>query len=226
MPNWVYSNISIHSDVATEKQKEILKHIEEVGICEHYLPMPSTLNITEGSSIQIARKILKDESGEVPEEYNGDLTETDFKEARQSFINERSYGFRSWYDWKNHNYGTKWGDVDCEVYDDNFIQFKSAWSPLNLEIIEKLSEDFPNFNYEWEEETGFGEEYESIDGELSQINAWDSPEIEEIELDDSEYIWKLESPYKGFKIGYYSDCIPDEYNYLGETLEEALSNVK
>ena len=31
----------------------------------------------------------------------------------------------------------------------------------------------PNFDYEWEEEQGFGESWESIDGELTITDEWD-----------------------------------------------------
>ena len=48
--------------------------------------------------------------------------------------------------------------------------------------------------------------------------------MEEIEIDD-DYTYRLKSPHRNLKLGYYSDWIPSEDSYLGETLEEAKENL-
>ncbi len=50
MPNWVYNTIRIN-DALTDKQKQILEQIKQKGLCDYYLPMPTTLNITSGSAV-------------------------------------------------------------------------------------------------------------------------------------------------------------------------------
>ena len=77
MPNWVYNTIRIN-DALTDKQKQILEQIKQKGLCEYYLPMPTTLNITSGSAVDNARKILGDEFGTIPKD-KGNLTDKDFE---------------------------------------------------------------------------------------------------------------------------------------------------
>ena len=67
------------------------------------------------------------------------------KETSDRLISE--YGFDNWYDWRNHNWGTKWdirGDIGTNDIDDescSFI-FQTAWSPPEP-IVKKLQEMFP-----------------------------------------------------------------------------------
>lgn len=223
MPNHVYSTIRIEKELTKEQLKILNSISNSKSICEYYYPMPKDLEITSGGALTKAREILGNEFGIVPEDKQG-LSDSDFIEARQSFINERKHGAKDWYDWKNKYYGTKWGDYDLQI-DDHYITFTSAWSPLSDNIIAKFAKDFPDFTYEWEEEQGFGESWESIDGELSLIDEWDIPNMEEIDLGEGDYIFELKDEHRGLKIGYYSDWNPSEDSYLGETLEEAKENL-
>ena len=65
---------------------------------------------------------------------------------------------------------------------------------------------------------------EYIESEENLIEDWDTPDMEEIEIDD-DYIYRLKSPHRDLELGYYSDWIPSEDSYLGETLEEAKENL-
>lgn len=226
MPNWVYSSISINSEMTTER-KAILEKIAEKGICEYYRPMPPTLNITSGSTVDRLRAILKHENGVLPDDFDlrqNHLTEKDVEEARLSFMNERLYRFKDWYDWRNANYGTKWGDCGLEIIDDT-ITFQSACSPIHHEIIEQFAEDFPDFIYTWEEEQGFGAEYEFHDGYVISEEEWGIPDLERHEVEDeSDDIWELKTKHRNNEVGFYED-----YNLeyrLGDTLEEAVENLK
>jgi len=91
-----------------------------------------------------------------------------------------------WYSWNNSNWGTKW-DVavsDDDKYpntelveyksegDDNWViyRYETAWSPA-VTILTKLSNLVPNclLTLEYEEETGWGGEYEIVRGDVKTI---------------------------------------------------------
>ncbi len=90
---------------------------------------------------------------------------------------------KDWYSWNNSNWGTKW-DVavrDDDKYpetelleyksegEDNWLVYKyeTAWSPA-VTILTKLSNLVPNclLTLEYEEETGWGGEYEIVRGDV------------------------------------------------------------
>jgi len=96
-----------------------------------------------------------------------------------------------WYSWNNSNWGTKW-DVavrDGDEYpntelleyksegEDNWVVYKyeTAWSPA-VTILTKLSNMVPNslLTLEFEEETGWGGEYEILRGEVKELAEWDN----------------------------------------------------
>jgi hypothetical protein len=93
---------------------------------------------------------------------------------------------KDWYSWNTSNWGTKWdvavsdGDKypDTELLeyeskgDDNWLVYKynTAWSPA-VTILTKLSLLVPNslLTLEFEEETGWGGEYEIVRGEVKEL---------------------------------------------------------
>jgi hypothetical protein len=92
---------------------------------------------------------------------------------------------KDWYNWNTSNWGTKWdvaisdGDEypDTELLeymsegDDNWLVYKynTAWSPA-VTILTKLSNLVPNslLTLEFEEEQGWGGEYEIVRGEVKE----------------------------------------------------------
>ena len=98
---------------------------------------------------------------------------------------------KDWYNWNTTNWGTKW-DVavrDDDKYpetelleyksegEDNWLVYKyeTAWSPA-VTILTKLSNLVPNsvLTLEYEEETGWGGEYEIIRGEVRELVEWEN----------------------------------------------------
>jgi len=137
-------------------------------------------------------------------------------------------GGDNWYDFAIREWGTKWGCVDFDFdFEDEIIAFDTAWSPISNKILNLLAKDFPNFTYEFEEETEWGGEIEYENGEV--IRAWDytEPNWEYYEggEDGNEYqITELRSEhplYEDDGLGFYYAYSRD---YLGETLEEAIKN--
>lgn len=93
----------------------------------------------------------------------------------------------NWYDWNVANWGTKWNASDGDGWEFTTdvvgtaarVQFSTAWSPP-YGVIEALWEKCKALNFEitysWEEEQGFGEEWESVNGELEMTREWSIPE--------------------------------------------------
>jgi hypothetical protein len=101
------------------------------------------------------------------------------------FAKERAHAMtqKDWYSWNTSNWGTKWDvavsdddkypDTELLEYksdgDDNWLVYKynTAWSPA-VTILTKLSNLVPNslLTLEFEEETGWGGEYEIVRGEV------------------------------------------------------------
>jgi len=98
---------------------------------------------------------------------------------------------KDWYSWNTSNWGTKWdvavrdGDEYPETElleyksegDDNWVVYKyeTAWSPA-VTILTKLSNLVPNclLTLEFEEETGWGGEYEIVRGEVKELAEWEN----------------------------------------------------
>jgi len=118
-----------------------------------------------------------------------------------------------WYHWNCRNWGTKWdvavinnqdySDTQVQITDDNDVMyhFQTAWSPVG-EVLLKLSEMYPslNFDYEYEEEQGWGGTCTFVGGEEITSDEWDIPMSHQdykdrdkecpCEYDDIEYAYK------------------------------------
>jgi len=126
----------------------------------------------------------------------------------------------NWYQWNIENWHTKWGDYDTELHDETIYDFVTAWSPINDEIIAMFANDFPNFEYTWEEEQGFGKYYEYQDHQVVKSKEWDLPEWEATDHDEITFLSQdHDTAFDFFEKGYYREH--GLFEYLGETLEEA-----
>jgi hypothetical protein len=118
------------------------------------------------------------------------------------------------YDWCVENWGTKWGAyenyIDEELDSNNEIthlmyNFQTAWSSFYTEIEQGIVELLQNFIWEWEEEQGFGQYMEVVDGVITVFRDWDIPEWQETEHDS---IFRLMHDYNGIEdknAGWYYD---------------------
>ena len=138
---------------------------------------------------------------------------------------------QDWYHWNCRNWGTKWDvavDNNSEypntiktVNDDGSVMyhFQTAWSPVG-EVLIKLSEQYPTleFDYEYEEEQGWGGTCTFVGGEEIASDEWDIPSCHQdyknrdrecqCEYDDDPEYW-------------YQDCPVDTTKYKWDTeLEE------
>ena len=205
MANYVYSTITINETENWDR----LKKIVEVGIAEFYKPMPKAL----------------------------DIDSPQYKEDEVLIANNnlKRYGASDWYDWRNQNHGTKWGDYGRDLNGDNLC-FVTAWSPLAFDIIEMFVLDFPNITYQWEEEQGFGERYEFKDGELVEEHKWDIPmwaDNETLSEEDqglcyeNDIGWLSKEYHKmgeTFKVGFYHESELEDF--IGATIEEVKKDLE
>lgn len=115
---------------------------------------------------------------------------------------------KDWYNWNTSKWGTKWdvavsdgdkypdtelveymseGDTNCVIY-----KFNTAWSPA-VTVLIKLSNLVPNslLTLEFEEETGWGGEYEIRRGEVKELLEYttlcrDCDEIDTLDYCDND----------------------------------------
>ena len=91
---------------------------------------------------------------------NGNDWEDSLKEGRMALDNIEEYGFKDWYNWSIHNWGTKWDASDSYIADEDTedpmiqIQFNTAWSPP-IEWLQKATKKYPflQFTMNVEEES-------------------------------------------------------------------------
>jgi hypothetical protein len=214
MPNHVYAQITV-----SEKYRKKLEEIAKVGLCRYYRPMPEELVNTSSP----ARVVSQEEYDKQMEKNKTD----DFKSYPLTIDRQKMlldlYGADNWYDWSHKNWGTKWGCYDND-YSHGTYGFTTAWGPVSGDIMDMFLNDVPTFNYHYEEEQGWGAEFEIVDGEDIRTLEWDTPDWEETDHDD---IYFLENDYQNsignYKKGYYGWGSLDEY--LGDTLEEAIKEL-
>ena len=150
------------------------------------------------------------------------------EEFMQEFVRSMKED-QDWYHWNCRNWGTKWdvavvnnkdySDTIMTVNDDGSVMyhFQTAWSPVG-EVLMKLSEQYPTleFDYEYEEEQGWGGTCTFKGGEDIACDEWDIPESHKdykdrdkecsCEYDDLEYA--------------YEDCPVDTTKYKWDSEEQ------
>jgi hypothetical protein len=160
MPNHVTNIVSAPKEVL-----DFMKSEDNDFNFENLVPMPECLNISEGTETEFGLALV---TGDVPFHYE----EGKFQERLQSYSkdkllelkklgqqaldNREKLGHQSWYGWSCEFWGTKWNSYDVERYDDDTVEFLTAWS-CPIPIFEALSEKFPNAKIEVEfadEDTG------------------------------------------------------------------------
>lgn len=172
MPNHVRNVVKFEQLDEGKTVSELLQEIhgEKEDQCISFnkiIPMPEELDIISGSRILLSRDIYRMKKGETltdneyqsihvwAEDKENKLTHeeavqkliddgtADLKTAKQSFENEKKYGYKDWYYWRIANWGTKWDAYDqCKV-DENTIAFNTAWSDP-APVMEKLAKDNTN----------------------------------------------------------------------------------
>lgn len=204
MPNHVFTSIAFNN--LSVKQKEKLNEIANThnGLCGYYRPMPDELRYTTKPTWVVSQreynKIMKQNLGEP----------YPITKKMQVELNTK-YGVDNWYDWAQKNWGTKWGCYDNEI-DGETLRFSTAWGLFDISILDKLAEDFPEFNLHFEEEQGWGGSIEYVNGEFHSMEEYDAPmwDCTGIDTDEGRITQLLETIHdvgfrEGADAGYYYD---------------------
>ena len=169
MPNWVFSSVVVSGD---EVSLNALKEQLNTPITKHFpKPIFSGGEITyEPNTQQYSNPIFA---------FWNVITPNDL---------EHYYEGDNWYYWNLNHWGTKWdiakddetmySNTELEDLGDNTImyRFHTAWSPVP-EIFNVLAQEYPKlmFDYEYEEEQGWGGRIVWEDGECVSQTEYDIP---------------------------------------------------
>lgn len=228
MPNWVFNSVVIDGDKISLKEiqeqlnKPVTKHFPEMKFNKETNEWESTPDTQHYSNPVfsfwnvIAPTDLKAYYGEEKEKIELD----NFMEG----FNNAMAKDPSWYWWNNRNWGTKWDicvrddeqypDTRLEVNDDGSLMyhFQTAWSPVP-EIFNKLADEYPTltFDYEYEEEQGWGGSMFWEDGILKNEEQYDIPSSHaDYEERGRECNCETEPDYPEY---WYQDCPVDKERF-------------
>lgn len=159
MPNHCQNYLTVHGPEADIKRfLEATKVVDEetgrvrYAILKNIVPCPQELMDTMAG-------------GYGNDEHGNKKPEQIALEAKQE-ANIDKYGHKDWYDWCLANWGTKWGDYDTDLTDEEHsvgngnstvsFSFDTAWGPAP-EGIAKVSGKFPTLRFLCSyEESGMG----------------------------------------------------------------------
>ena len=247
MPNWVFNSLVVSGEkseldkMVAQLNQPFVKHFPEhkfengeivwVADEQHYdNPVFAFWNIVKPTDLEAyyGEEVYK-KTNLAPEEF------------MQEFVRSMSED-NDWYHWNCRNWGTKWdvavsngdkyADTRITLNDDGSVMyhFNTAWSPVGEALI-KLSEMFPTleFDYEYEEEQGWGGKCTFVGGEDVACQEWDIPSSHadhkaldrecQCEFDDDSDYWFEDCPVDTTKYKWNEDESQwEELSDLSDTL--------
>ena len=166
MPNYVKNIFSFDGDPApVDRLFSAIQGKNGPMDFNKLIPMPSELEIESGSRTAAGFKEYMGflaETGchtELEDNYLATYPEIDREEwalGKQALHNLQNFGYPTWYEWRNQNWGTKWNARGSEISDGR-LSFQTAWNAPKP-VMEKLSEMFPtvSIHHAWaDEDIGF-----------------------------------------------------------------------
>lgn len=251
MPNWVFNSLVVSGD-KSELDKMVAhlntpfdKHFPEMNYdkeqekwvntphTQHYSnPVFAFWNICRPSDLEkyYGEEVFKNR------DFLGDDGKIDNNAFMAEFVRSMSED-EDWYHWNCRNWGTKWdvavddrkdySSTSMEWTEDGEVmyRFETAWSPVE-EALTKLSEMFPNlsFDYEYEEEQGWGGKAKIVAGDYALVKEWDIPSSHA----DHKESWFECSCEDGSnpESAYYEDCPvnTEMYEWDGDEWTEKMSD--
>ena len=246
MPNWVYNSLVVSGDkseldkMVAQLNQPFVKNFPQHNFVDGGIvytadvqtydnPVFAFWNIVKPTDLDAYyetdvhkgnKNIKKDSDGKF-----------DQGEFMAEFIRSMSED-QDWYHWNCRNWGTKWdvavdnnsqySDTRLTVNDDGSVMyhFNTAWSPVG-EVLMKLSEQYPTleFDYEYEEEQGWGGKCTFLGGEDIACENWDIPESHS---DHKKLDRECQCEYDDDPAYWYEDCPVDtnKYKWDGEEWQE------
>ena len=192
MPNWVFNSVVISGDkpeldkLQAQLNKPVVKHFPEMKWNEEAKKYDQIANTqTYSNPVFSFWNIIAPTDLEA---YYGES----YKHDSENLIESIAKGFQEgmdWYNWNVRNWGTKWdiAVADDEKYADTRIEetdddsllyyFQTAWSPVH-EVFVELAKQYPTltFQYEYEEEQGWGGSVTWVNGEITEQTEYDIPD--------------------------------------------------
>jgi hypothetical protein len=166
MPNWVHTVLNI-----TGPSEDLLRLVNYVAV------MP---DFAQDDQKDLSFHSFITPTDMTKEQYSGIAVEVPIGEETPHKPVEGS-----WYSWNSDNWGTKWDACDVstditmlgETVQQFNIYFDTAWGPAS-QVVEAMSIQYPTLEISvyWEEEQGFGEEYELLAGNITNATSWDIPD--------------------------------------------------
>jgi len=154
MPNHCYNRVSFYSDDTTAILK--LYNIFESGtnpkndltVFGQIIPEPDWANtpLAEGDLQEYSFSNPRGEVGEKP-------VYKDKGFGKGLYFPSTDVNDDRWYNWRVHNWGTKWDCYDLSIEDDEMpngfqAQFNTAWSPPE-DIANAIKEQFDDLSVSW-----------------------------------------------------------------------------
>ena len=173
MPNWVYNTLHCHG---SKDDLDTLQKFFSMDIEIHrWNPQTKTDDLVT-ENVPFTYMAMRNPF--LPP-YN--ITRDEYH-ATNGFQNGEEVGNTAgnWYNWNNWNWGVKWdaNRADVEREDELLTyRFESPWGPPSDIMLLEMSEKFPTiaFTHYYEEEQGWGGEYEFQNGNISESTEWDIP---------------------------------------------------
>lgn len=229
MPNWVYSSISItgaKDDLIAfrDKANKIAPSgISETGELEYKDENAQVISFWNFKEPENKYAYFKDAHGEKPEGY-------DTWTMEQKLAHDLKFEGDGWYDWNVREWGTKWDACDTDSTDGTadkaphlYYSFNTAWG-IPEGVFASMVADHPelDFDFESEEEQGWGAKYTSSDADgvdengvrnrsLMVVEEWDIPDCHEDYASRGRDCWACES---GDEDDLYPDCPRTERNFV------------
>lgn len=168
MPNHITNILTVSGD--EERVKNLFSSVnskKSIFDFNKIIPMPESLNITSGSSVDMAIIVLTNDVEELNKmmswQWVKEMNVNNEEELRRKLLNKLSpeelqqvnvaldnitkYGHKDWYSWSVANWGTKWNAYDLNRVSSDTISFDTAWS-TPFPVIMSLSEQFPDLRFE------------------------------------------------------------------------------
>lgn len=189
MPNWCNNNLIIKGD-----QELRNKFAEQVTLSEEEADKRGQRCDILGKLYPTPQELVDTVSGWTADE------SVQAEREKQYEANKAKYGSKDWYDWNCDHWGSKWGDCETYMVENNdselHFSFASAWSPP-LQGIAQLARMFPELRFMVSyDESGmgyFGVAVFSPDGEIddnyreyTDLDGYDSLDLDS----DNDDYWE------------------------------------